>query len=114
MLERSNYPYVFTATAFEFPIQRAVTLGPNNEATVIDRESFAKRSQDLEEAFHDAGQLYWGKGDAFRGLPLNGNSRALKVSRWLAQDIDTRDDFEFAEMLYLLNKDRTCLDERRD
>ena len=114
MLERSDYPYVFTATAFEFPIQRAVTLGPNNEATVIDRESFAKRSQDLEEAFHDAGQLYWGKGDAFRGLPLNGNSRALKVSRWLAQDIDTRDDFEFAEMLYLLNKERTCLDERCD
>ena len=112
MLERSNYPYVFTATAFEFPIQRAVTLGPNNEAKVIDRESFAKRSQDLEEAFHDAGQLYWGKGDAFRGLPLNGNSQALKVSRWLAQDIDTHDDFKFAEMLYRINKNESNFDER--
>jgi len=111
MLERSDYPYVFTATAFEFPIQRAVTLGPNNEATVIDRESFAKRSQDLEEAFHDAGQLYWGKGDAFRGLPLNGNSQALKVSRWLAQDIDTYDDFKFAEMLYRINKNESNFDE---
>ena len=114
MLERGAYPYVFTATAFEFPIQRAITLGPNNEAKVIDRESFAKRSQDLEETFHDAGQFYWGKGDAFRGLPLNGNSQALKVSRWLAQDIDTQDDFTFAEMLYRINKNKPNLHEDSD
>ena len=60
MLESSDYPYVFTATAFEFPIQRAVTLGPDNEARSLIERALQNAHRTLNK-FHDAGQLYCGR-----------------------------------------------------
>ena len=33
---------------------------------MFDKKFFDKRSQDLEEAFHDAGQFYWGNTSSFK------------------------------------------------
>jgi pseudaminic acid cytidylyltransferase len=61
-----------------------------------------RRSQDLEEAYHDAGAFYWGRAEAFRtGLPVfAAHSAALVLPPHRVQDIDTVEDWEHAERLY--------------
>ena len=108
-LQQSKVDYVFTVTTFDFPIQRAMRRNDQGIMEVFDRVEFAKRSQDLEETYHDAGQFYWGRGMAFRGLPLDGNSEPLVLPRWLVQDIDTPEDWEYAERLFLLSRERASM-----
>ena len=60
------------------------------------------RSQDLEHAYHDAAQFYWGQAQAWiSGKVIFGaNSAALHIPRYRAQDIDTMEDWEMAEYLF--------------
>ena len=60
------------------------------------------RSQDLPEAYHDAGQFYWGRRDAFLHASGIYSSHALAVvlPRHLVQDIDTEEDWIRAEQMY--------------
>ena len=65
-------------------------------------EHFNIRSQDLEEAWHDAGQFYWGKADAWMaGKPMFGmDSAPVPLPRHRVQDIDTEEDWIRAEWLF--------------
>lgn len=94
--------YCFTATSFSFPIQRAIKVHKNNRLEMFYPESFNSRSQDLEEAFHDAGQLYWGKADSFIQLkPLFSElATPYILPRYLVQDIDTNEDWVRAELMF--------------
>jgi len=60
------------------------------------------RSQDLEEAHHDAGQFYWGRAGGFRErLSLYaGNAVPVVLPRYRVQDIDTVEDWRQAELMY--------------
>jgi len=91
-------------TNFGFAIQRALKLGPNNEAEMFWPENQYARSQDLEAAYHDAGQFYWGTTEAWlAGASLYGeHSLAYTIPRNSVQDIDTIEDWVFAEYLYEL------------
>ena len=64
------------------------------------------RSQDLEETFHDAGMFYWGHRDAFlEEHPMfSPYSRPYVIPRERAQDIDTPEDWAFAEALLALSQ----------
>lgn len=94
--------YAFSCTSFPFPIQRAVKLSQENAVSMFSPEFEQTRSQDLEEAYHDAGQFYWGTGKAFcQAKPIfNGNSRAVILPRSRVQDIDTLEDWDRAEWLF--------------
>ena len=59
-LLQGNY-YIFSATSFPFPIQRAVIIDKEGFSKMINPEEFKTRSQDLVEAYHDAGQFYYAK-----------------------------------------------------
>jgi N-acylneuraminate cytidylyltransferase len=65
-------------------------------------ENFNVRSQDLEEAYHDAGQFYWGKAQAFKDeLPIFSEAASPYIlPRYLVQDIDTTEDWIRAEAMY--------------
>ena len=65
-------------------------------------EHLMTRSQDLEEAFHDAGQFYWGRAEAWlAGKPIFGpHSVALALERQRVQDIDTSEDWDRAELIF--------------
>jgi N-acylneuraminate cytidylyltransferase len=65
-------------------------------------DHFNKRSQDLEEAWHDAGQFYWGAASAWLTAKnaFGGNSSPLKLPRYLVQDIDTMEDWVRAELQF--------------
>ena len=97
--------YVFSATTFSFPIQRAITLSVGGEVSMFDSQHLNTRSQDLPQAYHDAGQFYWGRVAAFKqGKPIfSPNARVVLLPRKRVQDIDTLEDWEFAEALYALS-----------
>jgi len=67
-------------------------------------EHFNTRSQDLEEAWHDAGQFYWGRADAWlANKPVfSKDSTPVFIPRHRVQDIDTPEDWETAVALFKL------------
>lgn len=101
-LERSGSSYAFSVTSFAFPIQRAVRILPNGRVAAAHPENASMRSQDLEEMFHDAGQFYWGRTDAWeRDVPLFSEaSTPVVLPRHLVQDIDTPEDWRRAELMF--------------
>ena len=93
--------FVFTATAYASPIQRALRLdSASGEAHMLQPKEFCKRSQDLEPAYHDAGQFYWGRPQAWlQSGNLFEGSKPLILPRWRVQDIDTENDWIQAELM---------------
>lgn len=99
---RSQWNYVFSATSFAYPILRAIKLADDGAVKMFFPEHVHTRSQDLPEAWHDAGQFYWGRTDAWLNMiPIIGSTSTIfPVPRWRVQDIDSLDDWEYAELLY--------------
>ena len=102
LLESSGAQYAFSVTSYAFPIQRAIRLTPDGRVAMFDPAQFDTRSQDLEEAFHDAGQFYWGRADAWRqGLRIfSPDAVPVPLPRHRVQDIDTPEDWTRAEWLW--------------
>lgn len=98
--------YVFAATSFPFPIQRAIKITPEGRVAMFYPEHGNTRSQDLEEAYHDAGQFYWGTADAWLGdEPIfSTGSVPYILPRHQVQDIDTMEDWMRAEKMFRMAK----------
>lgn len=100
-LKQQGADFAFSVTHFAFPIQRALLLNEHNQVSMMQPEHFNTRSQDLPEAWHDAGQFYWGTTAAWlTQKPIfNSHSIAIKLPRFRVQDIDTPEDWQQAELL---------------
>ena len=86
---------------FSFPPQRAFAIR-NKYLDLFDKNSFMKRSQDLEPLYHDCGQFYFYKTNEFinqNGIILD-KAIGYEMSEQYIQDIDTIDDWEMAELKY--------------
>ncbi|CAI1560850.1 pseudaminic acid cytidylyltransferase [Serratia fonticola] len=94
--------YAFSATSFPYPIQRALSIDSDMRVSMFNPELFYVRSQELCEAWHDAGQFYWGTCDAWiNEKPVfNSDARAVLLPRHRVQDIDTMEDWTLAEWSY--------------
>ena len=94
--------FAFSVCSFGFPVQRALTLDGQGALTALYPEFRQTRSQDLPEAFQDAGQFYWGRSEAWLRGEVLYSSASLPVilPRHLVQDIDTLQDWKRAEYLY--------------
>ncbi|WP_410498793.1 pseudaminic acid cytidylyltransferase [Chitinibacter sp. S2-10] len=94
--------YVFSVTHFDFPVQRALVCNAQGQIDALYPQYRDTRSQDLPEAFHDAGQFYWGRSAAWLSGEVLYSPRARPVilPRYLVQDIDTPDDWRRAEYMY--------------
>ena len=92
----------FTATTFPFPIQRAIKLNTSNRVEMFQPEHLMTRSQDLEPAYHDAGQIYWSSDTAVKSgkKAFSTDATVLILPRYRVQDIDTPEDWEQAEYLF--------------
>ena len=102
ILNATQSDYAFSVTSYAFPIQRAIRLNDEGRVQMFNPEHFNTRSQDLEEAFHDAGQFYWGTADAWlKGRMIFGaGSVPVPLPRHRVQDIDTPEDWVRAEWLF--------------
>jgi N-acylneuraminate cytidylyltransferase len=101
-LESSRAHSAFTVTRFEFPIRRALRIDAEGRLAMIWPEHRKTRSQDLEPAYHDAGQLYWVVVDRFleTGDILHPPAAPILVPRHRVQDIDDLDDWRRAELMH--------------
>lgn len=106
-LKKSDAVNVFSATSMPFPIQRTFKIDENNRCEMFTPEHYHTRSQDLEEAYQDAGQFYWRKmGEKSHEIMFGKDSIPIILPRHLVQDIDTPEDWERVELMYeVLNKD---------
>jgi pseudaminic acid cytidylyltransferase len=102
--QQPQLDYIFSGCRFSFPIQRALYREPAGAVMPVQPESIGKRSQDLPETFHDAGQFYLGTAESWVACrPVFSKSSYLyELPQYLVQDIDTIDDWQRAELLHQL------------
>ncbi|MEX0501993.1 pseudaminic acid cytidylyltransferase [Alphaproteobacteria bacterium LSUCC0719] len=106
-LKDSDKDYVFAVTKYAFPIQRAIRMTPSGNVEMFYPEHFYARSQDLEEVYHDAGQFYWGRAQAWleeRQL-FTSASVGYVLPQHRVQDIDVEEDWIRAEAMFQVLRD---------
>jgi len=100
-LENSEKDTLIPVVQFSYPPQRALVI--ENERLVFKYpENLTARSQDLEKHYHDAGQFYVFKTEAFKNNKnlMVGNIAPLVLDEMEVQDIDTIEDWKLAELKY--------------
>lgn len=88
-------------TAFSYPPQRAMII--RDGKLVFEYPQYLdSRSQDLEPHYHDAGQFYLFRTQAFKvnRRLMVGNILPMVVSEMEVQDIDHQTDWDIAEIKY--------------
>lgn len=103
LLEAKGYDSVLPVVSFSYPILRSLSVDQDSRRIRFNWPEYVNtRSQDLEPAYHDAGQFYWLKTEPFlRDKALIGdNTGALILNEMEVQDIDTETDWKLAEIKY--------------
>ncbi|MDD6491314.1 MAG: pseudaminic acid cytidylyltransferase [Firmicutes bacterium] len=93
---------VMPVVPFSYPPQRGLVI---NSMGFVERqfpEYATARSQDLPKIYHDCGQFYACRTDAFLAAGTTDVERLvpLVLSELEVQDIDTMEDWELAELKY--------------
>lgn len=101
MLKDSDAKMAFSVTSMPFPIQRTFKITDKNRCEMFWPQNYSKRSQDLEEAYQDAGQFYWEDiNKEWKDIPFGSQSIPVILPREYVQDIDTPEDWRRAELMY--------------
>jgi len=105
ILCNSDADFVLSVARFDYPVQRSLRLDGKGMLNFADPENALKRSQDLEPRYHDAGQFFAGRVEAFQRheAVLYGRCRPIIVPNDEAVDIDTEEDWRMAEKLHSIN-----------
>jgi len=101
-LKKTDSEYCFSVTSFPYPIQRGLRVNEGGTIEMLYPENYLVRSQDLEESYHDAGQFYFGRCQAWlseKPILADGSIPHI-IPRSRAQDIDTQEDWQQAEIMY--------------
>lgn len=103
VFQQNNFDSLFPVMKYSFPIQRSLSVD-NNKIEFNYPENANKRSQDLKDSFHDAGQFYWLKNNIIQpqGNIVTNNTGAYEISELRGQDIDNEMDWKLAELKYEL------------
>lgn len=106
-LEAADADTLIPVVAFSYPPQRAMIV---KEGRLVFEypEYLDSRSQDLEPHYHDVGQFYLFRTEAFRQNRklMLGNILPYVVSELEVQDIDNQTDWEIAEIKYRFMKEQ--------
>jgi len=102
LLLDNNATSSFSVTTYPFPIFRSLKINNKNRLEMFWPEHGETRSQDLPEAYHDAGQFYWANTKQYLKEKQFYSKDAVPVilPRYLVQDIDTQEDWVTAEKMY--------------
>jgi len=104
ILKKTKAPSVLPVTEFAYPILRSLKINKTGCVDMNWPEYELTRSQDLPNAYHDAGQFYWINVASFKKDPrlMPKGTLPLKLPRLQVVDIDTPEDWVTAEILYRL------------
>ncbi|WP_419908435.1 pseudaminic acid cytidylyltransferase [Hoeflea sp.] len=98
-LEADRFDVIMPIAAFSYPIWRSLDREADGRLKMNFPENLNTRSQDLPQAYHDAGQWYWFKTAAFLRdrVLLGANTGSVILPSTQVQDIDTEEDWTIAE-----------------
>jgi len=98
----SDANYCFSVSEFPSAPQRALTLNDSGRLHSLHPEYISTRTQDLPVANFDAGMFYICDAQVFKTLvPLYSDASVpFVLPRHIAHDIDTLDDWHYAEKIY--------------
>ena len=106
LLLRTKANYTFPVTEFPSAIQRALKRFADGHMHPFYPEYETTRTQDLESAYYDAGQFYWGNVSAWLSrLNIHSNGLGIVIPNWRVVDIDTPEDWQRAEIMYKMKDD---------
>lgn len=106
LLKQGRADYCFPVGEYHSPIQRSLKMGEDGRLAPFFSKFEISRTQDLERAFHDAGQFYWGKKQAWLKNPhIHKSALGLPIPWLRVSDIDTSEDWQRAEHLFELQND---------
>lgn len=99
---------VIPVVPFSYPVQRGLAIDAQGHVGYKWKEYAAARSQDLEKIYHDCGQFYACRTDAFfrEGTTDTPDMVPLILSELEVQDIDTPEDWVIAEVKYQKMRER--------
>lgn len=101
-LKQSKADYCFPISQHHFQIQRALQLKSDGTVQPLFSTNELLRTQDVHTTYQDAGQFYWGHRDAWlRNPKIHSSGVAIVIPRIRAIDIDTTEDWLYAEFVYL-------------
>jgi N-acylneuraminate cytidylyltransferase len=100
LLKNSDFTTIFPVVKFAYPIWRSIRIDENNKAQMLWPEFSNTRTQDLSEAYHDAGQWYWFKPELIKNSLISENAGSIILSESEVQDIDNLSDWNIAELKY--------------
>lgn len=100
-MKSNNFQTLFPVVRFGYPILRALKTD-NGRLEMAWPENEDKRSQDLGNYFHDAGQFYWMVAESFMSTKklFTGNTGYIELSEMEVQDIDNMEDWNLAELKF--------------
>ena len=98
VVKKKKYGYVFSAVKYQFPFFRSFVF-IKKKMSMIFKNYYQKRSQDLKQIFCDAGQFYWGSKKTWinEKKRFSKNSNIIEIPKWRYHDIDNLDDWKKAE-----------------
>lgn len=102
----SDADYCFPVTEFPSAIQRALRRLDDGLMQPFHPEYETTRTQDLEKAYHDAGQFYWGRAESWlTNHRIHSGGIGYRIPHWRVVDIDTPEDWQRAELIYQALRD---------
>lgn len=111
LLNDKSVSSVFPIVEFDYPIFRSFKLNDENYLEYNWSEFIDTRSQDLPKTYHDAGQWYWIKAEAFKKCKklFTNKTKPILLMPYEAQDIDNISDWEIAELKFKYMLDMNIL-----
>ena len=103
VFNESNVDALVPVVQFSYPIQRALRINDDGLLEYVQPEYIKTRSQDLEPTFHDVGMFYFYKCNSLSNL--NKKIKHFEMKEYEIQDIDTEEDWHYAEMKYRISRE---------
>lgn len=100
-LKQKSADFVYPVTEYAHPVQRCMRRLPDGKMQFFNPEFEMTRTQDLETAYHDAGQFYWGTAQAWLAhRKMHTDGLGMPIPNWRVVDIDSEDDWARAELVF--------------
>ena len=106
ILKKKKKSFVFSASKIDNTVLRSFYAHSNNGLKMILPKSYLSRSQDLKNLYCDSGQFYWGNINSWikKEKIFYKNSSIVEIPSYLNHDINTADDWKYAENFAKKNK----------
>jgi pseudaminic acid cytidylyltransferase len=105
-IKTKKIDFVYPIVEYTHPVFRAMSKTKENKMEFLFPENELVRTQDTKKMFHDAGQFYWGKSDAWlNNKRMHTDGIGFEIPAWRIVDIDTEDDWKRAELMYKMQNE---------